>query len=183
MLYKRLIINGTEYLLAVGQSGPGVPGTDTLGAIGVLYMNTDDGSLYKCTGADDGVYTWEVLENGGGTGEDGGYYTPAVSQPDNKTIQFDFAPSNADMPAVEPVQVTLPTCPQGEQGPQGEKGERGETGAQGPQGEQGEKGETGDQGATGPAGYTPVRGTDYWTDADKAEIKSYVDEAILGGAW
>jgi hypothetical protein len=32
-------------------------------------------------------------------------------------------------------------------------------------------------------GYTPVRGTDYWTDADKAEIKSYVDEAILGGAW
>ena len=32
-------------------------------------------------------------------------------------------------------------------------------------------------------GYTPVRGTDYWTDADKVEIKSYVDEAILGGAW
>lgn len=32
-------------------------------------------------------------------------------------------------------------------------------------------------------GKTPVRGTDYWTDADKAEIKSYVDEAILGGAW
>lgn len=36
---------------------------------------------------------------------------------------------------------------------------------------------------TGADGYTPVRGTDYWTDADKAEIKSYVDEAILGGAW
>jgi hypothetical protein len=35
----------------------------------------------------------------------------------------------------------------------------------------------------GSDGYTPVRGTDYWTDADKAEIKSYVDEAILGGAW
>lgn len=32
-------------------------------------------------------------------------------------------------------------------------------------------------------GYSPVRGTDYWTDADKAEIKSYVDEAILGGEW
>jgi hypothetical protein len=32
-------------------------------------------------------------------------------------------------------------------------------------------------------GYTPVRGTDYWTDADKAEIKSYVDDAILNGAW
>ena len=32
-------------------------------------------------------------------------------------------------------------------------------------------------------GYTPVKGTDYWTDADKAEIKGYVDNAILGGAW
>ena len=35
----------------------------------------------------------------------------------------------------------------------------------------------------GADGYSPVRGTDYWTEADKAEIKSYVDEAILGGAW
>lgn len=30
---------------------------------------------------------------------------------------------------------------------------------------------------------TPVRGEDYWTEEDKAEIKSYVDEAILGGEW
>jgi len=29
----------------------------------------------------------------------------------------------------------------------------------------------------------PVRGTDYWTAADIAEIKGYVDEAILNGAW
>lgn len=35
----------------------------------------------------------------------------------------------------------------------------------------------------GKDGQTPVRGIDYWTDADKAEIKGYVDEAILGGAW
>lgn len=32
-------------------------------------------------------------------------------------------------------------------------------------------------------GYDPVRGTDYWTAEDIAQIKSYVDEAILGGAW
>ena len=38
-------------------------------------------------------------------------------------------------------------------------------------------------GKDGKDGYVPVRGKDYWTDADKAEIKSYVDEAILGGAW
>ncbi len=38
-------------------------------------------------------------------------------------------------------------------------------------------------GADGSDGYTPIRGTDYWTEADKAEIKSYVDEAILSGEW
>ena len=38
-------------------------------------------------------------------------------------------------------------------------------------------------GSEGASGYTPVRGVDYWTEADKAEIKSYVDSAILGGAW
>ncbi len=38
-------------------------------------------------------------------------------------------------------------------------------------------------GMDGKDGYTPQRGIDYWTDADKAEIKGYVDEAILGGAW
>lgn len=32
-------------------------------------------------------------------------------------------------------------------------------------------------------GHTPVRGTDYWTDADKNEIKSYVNDAILKGKW
>lgn len=30
---------------------------------------------------------------------------------------------------------------------------------------------------------TPIKGVDYWTEEDKAEIKSYVDDAILGGAW
>lgn len=41
----------------------------------------------------------------------------------------------------------------------------------------------GADGKDGQNGTTPVRGVDYWTDADKAEIKSYVDTAILGGAW
>lgn len=44
----------------------------------------------------------------GKDGEDGGYYTPEVTQPAEDTLQFDFAPSKADMPAVEPVQVKLP---------------------------------------------------------------------------
>lgn len=39
------------------------------------------------------------------------------------------------------------------------------------------------EGGAGSDGYTPVRGVDYWTDDDIAEIKSYVDDAILGGEW
>ena len=42
----------------------------------------------------------------------------------------------------------------------------------------GDKGDKGDKGETGNDGYTPQRGVDYWTDADKAEIKAYVDESI-----
>ena len=48
---------------------------------------------------------------------------------------------------------------------------------------QGDKGDTGAAGKNGSDGKTPVRGTDYWTEADKTEIKSYVDEAIRNGEW
>ena len=41
----------------------------------------------------------------------------------------------------------------------------------------------GPPGTQGPPGATPVRGTDYWTPDDIAAIKSYVDNAILGGEW
>ena len=40
----------------------------------------------------------------------------------------------------------------------------------------GSKGSTGATGAAGEDGYTPVRGTDYWTADDIATIQSYVDE-------
>lgn len=52
----------------------------------------------------------------------------------------------------------------------GAQGPKGDTGAQGPQGETGPQGPAGPQGPTGPAGTTPVRGTDYWTAADKSSI-------------
>lgn len=94
---------------------------------------------------------------------------------------------------------------QGEVGPQGPKGDIGETGPQGPAGEKGDKGDPGDigpqgpQGETGPAGekgadgYTPVKGTDYFTESDIAQVReglattAYVDtklgdiETLLGG--
>lgn len=42
------------------------------------------------------------------------------------------------------------------------------------------KGDKGDTGATGAAGKTPVRGTDYWTEADKVEIVQRVIETLGG---
>ena len=54
-------------------------------------------------------------------------------------------------------------------------------GDKGDKGEKGEKGEQGLQGEKGNDGYTPVKGTDYWTAEDIAEIQSYIDTQI-GGA-
>ena len=92
---------------------------------------------------------------------------------------------------------TGPQGPKGDTGAAGPQGEKGDTGAQGPQGEkgdtgpQGEKGLKGDTGATGPQGpagatgpagadgKTPVKGTDYWTPADKQEIKNDILSSII----
>lgn len=63
----------------------------------------------------------------------------------------------------------------GNTGPQGPKGDTGGTGPQGP------KGDTGDTGPRGPAGHAPVKGTDYWTAADKAEIVADVLAALPDG--
>lgn len=45
----------------------------------------------------------------------------------------------------------------------------------------GEKGEKGDPGTPGAAGHTPVKGTDYWTAADKQEIVNNVLAALPDG--
>ena len=64
------------------------------------------------------------------------------------------------------------TGAKGDPGDKGDKGDVGAKGEQGIQGEQGEKGDKGDKGEQGIPGYTPVRGTDYWTEADKTAILS-----------
>lgn len=45
----------------------------------------------------------------------------------------------------------------------------------------GEKGDKGAPGAPGAAGHTPVKGTDYWTAADKQEIVNNVLAALPDG--
>lgn len=73
---------------------------------------------------------------------------------------------------------------QGPPGATGATGPQGEPGAQGPVGEQGPagpKGDTGEQGPAGPAGVdgkTPVKGVDYYTEADKEEMVQAVIAAL-----
>lgn len=74
----------------------------------------------------------------------------------------------------------------GEKGDKGDKGDTGETGPQGPVGQNGKDGSPGADGKPGNDGYSPVRGKDYWTDADKAEMiaelnKNFADYVIEAG--
>ncbi len=77
--------------------------------------------------------------------------------------------------------------PKGDPGQNGSQGPQGATGPTGPKGEKGDPGQNGSQGpvgATGPKGAdgkTPIRGTDYWTEADIAEIHKYIDAKIAEG--
>lgn len=77
----------------------------------------------------------------------------------NYTLTFEMSDGTQ-----QSVQFTAP------QGPQGEKGETGATGA------------TGAKGDKGNDGYTPVRGSDYWTSEDRetiqAEVNAYVTEEL-----
>ncbi len=54
-------------------------------------------------------------------------------------------------------------------GPKGDKGEAGRDGVHGP------------QGVKGADGKTPVRGIDYWTESDIAEINKYIDAKVAEG--
>ena len=66
----------------------------------------------------------------------------------------------------------------GEKGDKGDKGDTGATGAKGDKGDPGKDGADGlpgakgDKGDKGDDGYTPIKGTDYWTASDKAGIVS-----------
>ena len=61
----------------------------------------------------------------GAGGEDGGYYTPEVTQTSENTMQVAFSPSKTSMPAVSGTEITLPA---------GQKGDKGDTGATGADG-------------------------------------------------
>ena len=108
--------------------------------------------------------------------EDGGENVCTVYYTDGSTTEFTFLNGSKGSDGI-----------QGIQGEKGEKGDPGEKGADGAKGDKGDKGDTGEQGIQGIQGIqgekgengkTPVKGTDYWTDADKSEIVEDTKNAI-----
>ena len=88
-------------------------------------------------------------------GQNGATFTPSVSLDGVLTWEND-----RDLPNPAPVNI---------KGPQGEKGATGAPGADG---------KDGSPGKDGTDGKTPVKGTDYFTEADKAEMVAAVVNAL-----
>ena len=137
-------------------------------------------------------FATEVTDDGEGhivirtlTGEEGGTGTPGVTFIPSVSAEGVISWTNdGDLDNPAPDNIKGPTGAQGATGAPGPQGPKGATGATGPQGEAGPQGETGPQGATGPqgpAGATPVKGTDYFTAADKAELVTQVIAALPDG--
>ena len=80
-------------------------------ANGSTFKEIDTGKEYTYN---ESAETWHVnktASSSGGSGvdgEDGGYYTPGVTQPTTNTMQISFTPSKSYMPNVNPVTVILP---------------------------------------------------------------------------
>lgn len=104
----------------------------------------------------------EIIKGGGSGGGPGEPGAPGASA-------YEIAKAHGFEGTEEEWLASLEGKP-GETGPAGPQGERGEPGHAGPQGERGETGPAGPQGAAGADGKTPVKGEDYYTEADKAEI-------------
>lgn len=125
-------------------------------AVSASSVSFDDSTAQTGTSNVQDAIDYLVQNGSGGSGtpgEDGGYYQPSVDTEGN----LSWTASKADMPAVASSNIKGP---------------------QGPQGLQGPTGQTGPQGPAGQDGYTPVRGTDYWTAADQQQIVQDVLAAL-----
>lgn len=153
----------------------GAPDIHTVGSVGDICTDTATGNKYKCTAVitstaykeTEKSYSWELVKSEGGSS----VVSPTISISE---IDGGHSVTITDVNGSQSFDVM--------DGADGAKGDKGDTGEQGPEGPQGEKGDKGDKGDTGASGTTPVRGTDYWTEEDKAEIVQEVKDAIAAEA-
>ena len=105
MLYKRLIIGGEVFQIAVNQTGQGEPSKKTVGAVGVLYMDTNTGDFYKCISEKNGVYDWEKFASGSGVGTETDPTVPDWAKHPNKPTY------TAQEVGALPASTVIPTVP------------------------------------------------------------------------
>nr|DAD68812.1 MAG TPA: Head fiber protein [Myoviridae sp. ctHP32] len=147
-------IDGTVYVrvaasgnYTVGGFEAEADGTNTVALLNAQWGGPADGNGVAELRI---AYVGPVPVASGSSGEDGGYYQPAVSEDGELT----WTASKSGMPPVAGVNIKGPAGPKGdtgEIGPQGPAGADGAPGAQGPQGEQGPEGPQGPQGPAGPS--------------------------------
>ena len=162
-----------------GETGPAGPQGET-GDTGPQGPKGETGSGFRVLGYYGTVAALDAAQKA--TAEAGDAYGVGAAEPYDIYI---FAGETGEFVNNGPLQGAKgDTGPQGPTGPEGPAGPQGPTGPEGPQGPQGETGATGlagpagADGAPGKDGKTPVKGTDYFTATDKAELVNDVIAAL-----
>ena len=106
------VINEWNTKVATGTVGVGLEATEEIEEQNIDIIEQILRSIVELENKVDGGGSG----GSGGSGEDGGYYTPAVTQTTEKTMQVSFTPSKTTMPAVSGTEITLPTGPKGVSG-------------------------------------------------------------------
>ena len=141
--------------------GEPLPLTPLSAAERIMAMIGDLGKLVSVNKTDIVSALNEIALRTGGSGAAGNAgvtYTPSVSE--DGVISWT---NNGGLPNPEPVNIMGP---------------RGADGKDGANGKDGKDGVNGNDGEDGADGKTPVKGTDYWTAADKAAMVSDVLAAL-----
>ena len=143
------------------------------------------GTKHETVGEAIRMTTHYLLQNGvGKPGKDGATFTPSVSSAGVLSWTND-----KDLPNPDSVNIKGATGKDGVSATHSWNGttltiaSASGTSSANLKGDKGDKGDTGSKGATGSAGKdgkTPVRGVDYYTEADKAEIVALVIESLGG---
>lgn len=179
-----------------GKDGAGITDitTNADSSLSITVSSPAEDGLVEST-----VYTTPPLKGADGKdGNDGSGIDDIVINDDYTLTITTTGVKNGNTVVSEPIAYTTPSL-KGDKGDTGEAGKdgvsvthswdgttltvtsasgtssadlKGETGATGARGIQGEKG---DKGANG---YTPVKGVDYWTEEDKAEIEADISAEV-----
>lgn len=151
---------------------PGADGQDGKSAYQIAIENGFEGSEKE--------WLESLKGEQGEPGENGSDGLPGLNGDDGESVTIVSITESTESGGTNTVEFSDGNKLEIKNGQKGDKGDQGDIGPQGEKGETGVKGDTGATGATGAtgpagaAGYTPIKGVDYYTDAEKAEFSEYI---------